>query len=66
MMDKKIKVLIKKDKTIFVETEDYKGEACVTAVKDLFKTFLEIDNFDLTSDYYDGEVGIDSEVEIKL
>lgn len=65
-MDKKIKVLIKKDKTIFVETEDYKGEACVTAVKDLFKTFLEIDNFDLTSDYYDGEVGIDSEVEIKL
>ena len=65
-MDKKIKVLIKKDKTIFVETEDYKGEACVTAVKDLFKTFLEIDNFDLTSDYYDGEVGVDSGVEIKL
>ena len=65
-MDKKIKVLIKKDKTIFVETEDYKGEACVTAVKDLFKTFLEIDNFDLTSDYYDGEVRIDSGVEIKL
>ena len=66
MMDKKIKVLIKKDKTIFVETEDYKGEACITAVKDLFKTFLEIDNFDFTSDYYDGEVGIDSGVEIKL
>ena len=65
-MDKKIKVLIKKDKTIFVKTEDYKGEACVTAVKDLFKTFLEIDNFDLTSDYYDGEVRIDSGVEIKL
>lgn len=65
-MDKKIKVLIKKDKTLFVETEDYKGEACVTAVKDLFKTFLEIDNFELTSDYYDGEVGIDSGVEIKL
>ena len=65
-MDKKIKVLIKNDKTIFVETEDYKGEACVTAVKNLFKTFLEIDNFDLTSDYYDGEVGIDSGVEIKL
>ena len=65
-MDKKIKVLIKKDKTIFVETEDYKGEACVIAVKDLFKTFLEIDNFDLTSDYYDGEVGVDSGVEIKL
>lgn len=65
-MDKKVNVLIKNDKTIFVETENYKGEACVSAVKDLFKTFLEIDNFELTSDYYDGEVGINSGVEIKL
>ena len=31
-----------------------------------FKTFLEIDNLELTSDYYDGEVGIDSGVEVKL
>ena len=65
-MDKKVNVLIKNDKTIFVETENYKGEACVSAVKDLFKTFLEIDNFELTSNYYDGEVGINSGVEIKL
>ena len=65
-MDKKINVLIKNDKTIFVETENYKGEACVSVVKDLFKTFLEIDNFELTSDYYDGEVGINNGVEIKL
>ena len=42
------------------------GEACVSAVKELFKTFLEIDNLELTSDYYDGEVGIDSGVEVKL
>ena len=65
-MDKKVNVLIKNDKTIFVETENYKGEACVSAVKDLFKTLLEIDNFELNSDYYDGEVGINSGVEIKL
>ena len=65
-MDKKVNVLIKNDKTIFVETENYKGEACVSAIKDLFKTFLEIDNFELISDYYDGEVGINSGVEIKL
>ena len=65
-MDKKVNVLIRNDKTIFVETENYKGEACVSAVKDLFKTFLEIDNFELTSNYYDGEVGINSGVEIKL
>ena len=48
-MDKKVNVLIRNDKTIFVETENYKGEACVSAVKDLFKTFLELDNFELTS-----------------
>ena len=65
-MDKKVNVLIRNDKTIFVETENYKGEACVSAIKDLFKTFLEIDNFELTSNYYDGEVGINSGVEIKL
>lgn len=65
-MDKKINVLIKKDKTLYVETEDFKGEACVSAVKELFKTFLEIDDLELTSDYYDGEVGIDSGVEVKL
>ena len=65
-MDKKINVLIKKDKTLYVETEDFKGEACISAVKELFKTFLEIDNLELTSDYYDGEVGIDSGVEVKI
>ena len=41
-------------------------EACVSAVKELFKTFLEIDNFELTSDYYDGEVEINNGVDIKL
>ena len=65
-MDKKINILIKKDKTLYVETEDFKGEACVSAVKELFKTFLEIDNLELTSDYYDGEVGIDRGVEVTL
>ena len=65
-MDKKINVLIKEDKTIFVETDNYKGESCVTALKELFKSFLEIDNFEYTSDYYDGEVEIDSGVEIKI
>lgn len=65
-MDKKINVLIKKDKTLYVETKDFKGEVCVSAVKELFKTFLEIDNLELTSDYYDGEVGINSGVEVKL
>lgn len=65
-MNKKINVLIKKDKTVYVETEDYKGETCVSAVKKLFETFLEIDNLELTSDYYDGEVDINNTVEVKL
>ncbi len=65
-MDKKINITIKPDKSVFVETNNYKGEACVSAVKELFKSFLEIDNFELTSDYYDGEVEINSGVEVKL
>ena len=65
-MDKKINVLIKPDKTVFVETDNYKGEACVSAIKELFKTFLEIDNFELTSDYYDGDVEINNGLEVKL
>ena len=65
-MDKKINILIKNDKTVYVETKDFKGEACVSAVKKLFKAFLEIDNLELTSDYYEGEVEINSGVEVKL
>ena len=65
-MDKKINITIKPDKSVFVETDNYKGEACVNAVKELFKSFLKIDNFELTSDYYDGEVEINSGVEVKL
>ena len=65
-MDKKINITIKPDKSVFVETDNYKGEACVNAVKELFKSFLEIDNFELTSDYYDGEVEINSGVEVKV
>lgn len=65
-MDKKINVLIKKDKTLYVETKDFKGETCVSAVKKLFQNFLEIDNFEHTSDYYDGEATINSDVKIKL
>ena len=65
-MDKKINITIKPDKSVFVETDNYKGEACVSTVKELFKSFLEIDNFELTSDYYDGEVEINSDVEVKI
>lgn len=65
-MDKKITVLIKKDDSLFVETENYKGEACVSAIKELFQQFLNVDNFEHTSDFYDDEVGINSEVKNKL
>ncbi len=65
-MDKKINLTIRPDKSVFVETNNYKGEACINAVKELFKSFLVIDNFEFTSDYYDGEVEINSGVEVKL
>lgn len=65
-MDKKINILIKNDKSLFVETENFKGEVCVSAVKELFAQFLEVKDFEYTSDYYDGEVEINSEANIKL
>lgn len=65
-MDKKINVLIKNDKTVYVETKDFKGEACVSAVKKLFETFLEVENVELTSDYYDDEAGLNNGIEVKL
>ena len=65
-MDKKINVLIKNDNSIFVETKDFKGESCVTAVKELFKNFLEIDNLELTSEYYDGDEKINTNIGVKL
>ena len=65
-MDKKVKVLIKEDNSMFVETDNFKGEACVSAIKQLFEQFLEIDNFELTSDYYDSEANIYNGTEIHL
>ena len=64
-MDKKINILIKNDKKIYVETKGFKGGSCVSVVKELFKNFLEIDNIDLTSDYYDNDAGLTNEVEVK-
>ena len=65
-MDKKINVIIKNDKSLYVETDNFKGETCVSAIKKLFETFLDVDNFELTSDYYDGDVLINNDVEVKL
>lgn len=65
-MDKKINVLIKEDNSIFVETDNYKGEACVKAVKDLFEQFFQIDDLNLTSDYYDDEATINTTEDIKI
>lgn len=65
-MDKKINVTVKKDGTVNVETDNYKGQYCVTAIKELFFEFFEIEDFDYKSDYYDEEERINSEVNVSL
>lgn len=65
-MEKKINVLVNKDGKISVETDNYKGQSCVTAIKELFSEFLEIENFDYKSDYYEDEEGITSEVNTSI
>ncbi len=65
-MEKKINVEIKNDGNIFVETENYKGESCLKAVKELFSEFFEIDNFDIKSDYYEEEELINLEETLKI
>lgn len=65
-MDKMISVQIKNDGKVLVETENYKGESCVTAIKDLFAEFFEIEEFDYKFDYYEEEVTLTNEVNTKL
>lgn len=65
-MDKKINVQVNKDGKVFVETENYKGESCIKAIKELFTEFLEIEEFDYKSDYYEEEEFITNEVNTRL
>lgn len=65
-MEKKINVEINNDGKVLVETENYKGESCVTAIKELFSEFFDIDNFDYKSDYYEEEETNNNEVNTSL
>ena len=65
-MDKKINVLINKEGKVLVETDNYKGESCVKAIKELFSEFLEIEDFDYKSDYYEEEESINNEVNTSI
>lgn len=65
-MDKIINVTIHPEGKIDVETDGYKGESCVAKVKELFDEFLEIEDFNLKSDYYEFEEEINNGVDIKL
>lgn len=65
-MDKTINVQINNDGKVLVETENYKGETCVKSIKELFSEFLDIDDFELKSDYYEEDENLYNEVDIKL
>lgn len=63
-MDKKINVNVNNNGKVYVETEDFKGESCVSAIKELFAEILEIDDFDYKPEFYEEEEIIDCEVNI--
>lgn len=65
-MQKKINVLVDKEGKINVETDNYKGQSCINAIKELFSEFFEIDEFDYKSDYYEEEESITNEVKNSL
>ena len=65
-MEKKINIEINKEGKVFVETENYKGESCIKSIKELFSEFLEIDGFELKSDYYEEDENLNNEVDIRL
>ena len=63
-MPKTIIVDINNDGKLKVETEEYKGDSCVSAIKELFSEFLDIENFEYKADYYEEE--IDNDLEVKI
>ena len=65
-MEKKINVKIYNDGKVLVETENYKGESCVTAIKEVGGEFFDIDSFDDRSDYYEEEESINNEVNTSI
>lgn len=65
-MPKTINVIINKDKSIEVETEGYKGESCVNAIKKLFQEFVDVQDFEYKSDFYEKEEEITSTEELSL
>lgn len=65
MNDKKINVTISKDAQIYLETENFKGESCVEAIKELFEQFLEIDDFEHTSEFYEKDEELKIGVNLK-
>jgi len=65
-MSKKIIVSINKDSNIVMETEGFKGESCVTQIKKILSSFVDLENFELKSDYYDNDEELNIVEEVKL
>lgn len=65
MDDKTIKVTISKDANIYVETHNYKGEACIEAIKDLMDQFFELDRVEHKPEYYEKDEHIYMGVSMK-
>jgi hypothetical protein len=65
-MPKKIVVDILKDGKVKIETENFKGESCIKSIKELFSEFIEIEDFELKSDYYENDETVNIEMKIDI
>ncbi len=65
-MPKIINVSLSPDGKVFVETDGYKGPSCVNAITELFDEFVETDEFEYKSDYYEKDETISIDVGVNL
>ena len=65
-MPKTIIVDVNNDGRVKVETNGFKGESCVSGIKELLAGFFEVDNFDYKSDYYEEEIETSEKVSNSL
>lgn len=65
-MKKIINITIGNDAKIFLETDGYKGPSCVNEIKSILSSFVEIENLELKSDYYDNDEELYIQKELKL
>lgn len=65
MKQKIINVTINKNAELYLETENYKGESCLAAIKDMMDEFFDLNDVDYKPEYYEKDQYVTTEVKLK-